>query len=233
MPEGRLGDRCDPGRFQGGPRAIGRYWAASDIHDQVADRLSREADGPVLDLGCGHGNLMRPLNRRGTVAVGLDRSPSMLAAGFGPRLLGDALHLPFRGSSFGGVAALYMLYHLADSKRAIAESHRVLRQGGLFVAATPSRDDDPQLQSVLPAAPPMTFDAESGPGLVRELFEDVEVERWDAPLVHLPDSAALALYLYHHSMLPRDQAQRAAMNVSTPLTLTKRGALIWGYKRPH
>ena len=34
------------------------------------------------------------------------------------------------------VAALWMLYHVPDVDRAIAEVRRVLRPGGLFVAVT-------------------------------------------------------------------------------------------------
>jgi hypothetical protein len=33
---------------------------------------------------------------------------------------------------------------------------------------------------------PLTFDAELAPDLLRELFEEPEVKRWDAPLVELP-----------------------------------------------
>ena len=198
----------------------------------MADRLCQEGHEPVLDLGCGPGRLLRLLNQRGTAAIGLDKSPTMLAAASGNRLLGDAQHLPFSSGSMGSVAALYMLYHLPDPRLAIAECHRVLRTGGLFVASTPSRHDDPELRSVLPPSAPMTFDAEIGPELVGEIFDEVEVEPWDAPLVRLPDHDALALYLYHHSMIPKDQAQQAALRLSTPLTLTKRGAIIWAHKHP-
>ena len=77
----------------------------------------------------------------------------------------------------------------------------------------------------------MTFDAEIGPELIGDVFQRVEVERWDFPVVHLPDQNAVAEYLCHHSMLPKAQARRIVLDVSTPLTLTKRGALIWGYKQ--
>jgi SAM-dependent methyltransferase len=222
----------DPERFLGCTRIFERYWSVRDVHEDVAERLSKERAEPVLDLGCGNGRLIRPLVERGMVFVGLDSSPRMLASTYGPRILGGGEQLPFRSGSLGGVAALNMLYHLPDPRPAIAESYRVLRPGGLFVASTPSRHNDPELSSVLPQTAPMTFDAESGPELVAEVFQDVEVERWDAPLVHLPDRNALVLYLYHHNALPKDMAQRIALDVSTPLTLTKRGALIWAYKPP-
>ncbi len=222
----------DPDRFLGGTRIFERYWSVSDVHEDVAERLSQGRAEPVLDIGCGNGRLMSHLNERGMAFVGLDSSSRMLASVHGPRVLGDAAQLPFRSGSLGSVAALYMLYHLPDPRLAIAESYRVLRPGGLFVASTPSRHDDPELRSALPRTRTMTFDAESGPELVAEVFRNVKVERWDAPLVHLPDHDAVALYLYHHNQIPKAQAQRIALDIPTPMTLTKRGALIWAYKRP-
>jgi SAM-dependent methyltransferase len=53
----------------------------------------------------------------------------------------------------------------------------------------------------------------------------VRVERWDAPLVRLPDRDAVRDYLIARFVAPADAAT-AARRVPTPLTLTKRGALI-------
>jgi hypothetical protein len=66
--------------------------------------------------------------------------------------------------------------------------------------------------------------------MVREFFADVEVERWDAPLLDLPDRRALLSWLRGYGVSDED-ARRVAGQVATPLTLTKRGALIWAYKR--
>ena len=44
--------------------------------------------------------------------------------------------LPFGDESFDVVAALWMLYHVADVDKALAQIRRVLRPGGLFVAVT-------------------------------------------------------------------------------------------------
>jgi len=161
--------------------------------------------------------------------VGLDLSATMLSAVPGPCVRGDAIHLPFRSGSLGSVAALYVLYHLADPREAIAESYRVLRPGGLFVAATPSRYNDPELADVLPTSPPSTFDAEIAPSLVREFFQNIEVESWDAPLIHLPHVTAVVTYLIGRG-LKATEAEAAARRVGAPLTLTKRGSLIYGYK---
>ncbi|HRQ39735.1 MAG TPA: class I SAM-dependent methyltransferase [Chloroflexota bacterium] len=41
--------------------------------------LARQAQGPVLELGCGSGRLLRPLAQAGVTVTGLDNSPAMLA----------------------------------------------------------------------------------------------------------------------------------------------------------
>ena len=220
----------EPERFRAGVTTAERYSLAGDVHEGVAARLSSERLGPVLDLGSGGGRLIAPLRSRRVPVVGFDNSPTMLASLRGPRVRGDAKSLPFGADSFGGVAALYVLYHFVEPRRIIAECRRVLQPGGLFAACAPSRHDHPELVSLLPEDGPMTFDAENGPEMLRESFRDVEVERWDGPFIRLPDQEALALYLYGHG-LPKAEAERAAPGVATPLDVTKRGALMFGYKR--
>lgn len=211
-------------------RTVERYAAEGDVHTPVAERLHAERLEPVLDLGCGEGRLINPLQTLGVRVVGFDTSPTMLASVPDPRVRGEAASLPFNGGSFGSVTALYMLYHFVNPKWVISECRRVLRRKGLFVACAPSRYDHPELRSVLTEDEPMTFDAENGPDMLRECFQDVEVERWDGPHVHLPDHEAVALYVYGHG-LAKAEADEVASKVSTASDITKRGALMFGYKR--
>jgi SAM-dependent methyltransferase len=126
--------------------------------------------------------------------VGLDRAAAMLARAPRPAVRADATALPFPNASFPSVACLYVLYHLAEPARALAEAHRVLRHGGLVAVAVPSRHDSPELAHLLQQRS-LTFDAELAPGLLGERFIDVEVQPWDAPLLQLPSRQAVRDYL--------------------------------------
>jgi hypothetical protein len=97
--------------------------------------------------------------------------------------------------------------------------------GGLLLAATASRHDSPELAAVW-RPPPSRFDAEDAPGLVASVFGRVQVERWDAPLVRLPDRDAVRDYLIER-FVPAEDATAAARRVGTPVTVTKRGAVAY------
>ena len=103
-----------------------------------------------------------------------------------------------------------------------------MRPGGLIAISAPSRYDSPELTHALPKGP-LTFDAELAPGLLRELFEELEVVRWDAPLVELPTARAVRDYLVGKQVAP-DQAQAVADATELPLSVTKRGALLFARK---
>lgn len=90
-----------------------RLWAVSrreptfDLHDWVLDLagLGRGSDGHrVLEVGCGNGSYLELVE-----AVGMDRSPGMLAAArqraIGPLVCGDGERLPFAAGSCDVVLA--------------------------------------------------------------------------------------------------------------------------------
>lgn len=209
-----------PERFLVGREVVRRFGRAGDVHVPVADRLVAEGLAPVLDVGCGDGALLEALPA-GWPWIGLDAEGWDVV-----RVLGDAARLPVASGSVGAVTALWVLYHLEDPVAAVAEAHRAVRPGGLFATCTTARDDSPELLAHLPPQPATTFDAEEAAGIVASVFDDVEVERWDAPLVHLPTSEAVAAYLTGRGV-GDDVAAEVAAAVDVPLDVTKRGVLIW------
>lgn len=216
----------DPERFRLARSVLRRHGPGGDVHEHVARRLVTAGLTPVLDVGCGEGELARHLPDGAW--VGLDSSRTLLGRAPEPNVVGDATALPFPASSFDSVALLYVLYHLAEPARALAEAHRVLRPGGLIAVAAPSRHDSPEFAHALPQTP-LTFDAELAPGLLGELFVDVEVEHWDAPLIELPSRAAVRDYLVGKGVDP-ERARTTAEAVEVPLSVTKRGALAFARK---
>lgn len=212
-----------PERFRLARAVLDRHARAPDIHRRVAQRLHDEALTPVLDVGCGEGELAKHLPRGAW--TGVDRSPEMLARAPQPAVKADATSLPFADNSFGSVALLYLLYHLAEPKQALIEVRRVLRRGGLVAVALPSRSDSPELAHVLPQAS-LTLDAETAPELLAEVFAAVEVQPWDAPLLDLPTQADVRDYLIGKRVEP-ERAARAAAIAEVPLAITKRGALLF------
>jgi SAM-dependent methyltransferase len=216
----------DPERFRLARSVLRRHALGADVHQRVAERLTTEGLLPVLDVGCGEGELAQHLPEGGW--VGVDSSATLLARAPQPSFRADATALPFGDSSFASVALLYVLYHVQEPAGALAEARRVLRAGGLVAVAAPSRHDSPELGDALPRRP-LTFDAELAPALLAEQFTDVEVERWDASLLDLPTREAVRDYLIGKGVEPA-RARAAAESTEVPLSVTKRGALAFARK---
>lgn len=98
----------------------------------------------VADLGCGSGAFTQLLREAGYNVTGLDISAKLVTVGRakypGLDLIeGDAENLPFRDGSIDGVMLSGLVHHFPDPRRLAAETHRVLRAGGAFMAFDPNR----------------------------------------------------------------------------------------------
>jgi ubiquinone/menaquinone biosynthesis C-methylase UbiE len=113
----------------------------ADEKEVVFNLAALKPGEEVLDVGCGDGNYTGPAAERTGLAVGLDRSPSMLRAAArrlsgtpGIRWVeGNATSLPFRDSSFDVVLIVTVLCFAADPQAVVNEAFRVLRSGGRLI----------------------------------------------------------------------------------------------------
>jgi len=108
----------------------------------------------VLDAGCGEGRHAWEVCREYKCSVCcMDISRESLrklkyvlyhmlarneAKGWGNVMLGDALNLPFKDSSFDRIICSEVLEHLTDDEQGIRELVRVLKDGGALVVTVPT-----------------------------------------------------------------------------------------------
>lgn len=113
------------------------YWR---FHRDLFLEIVPEPRGRTLDLGCGEGRLARDLAALGHEVVGVDASPTMIAAAReaapGMELqVADAADLPFPDSSFGLVVAFMSIHDMDDRAGAVGEAARILAAGGRLCLA--------------------------------------------------------------------------------------------------
>jgi SAM-dependent methyltransferase len=94
----------------------------------------------TLDLGCGEGRLSRDLKALGHDVVGVELSPTLLAAARSadPSIeahLADAASLPFGDGAFDLVIAFMSLQDVQDLEGVVVEAGRVLESGGRLCVA--------------------------------------------------------------------------------------------------
>ena len=157
------------------PTADGR-----DPTTEALDAIVAEQPLRVLEVGPGTGAFAARIAAAlpGVRLTAIDQSARFVelsrARGVDARE-GDAQDLPFGDESFDVVAALWMLYHVPDVDRAIAEIRRVLRPGGLFVAVTNGDDHLADLRREAGGKPEVTgFSTQNGEDQLRAHFADVQ-----------------------------------------------------------
>lgn len=148
--------------------AYERHWAPALLrHSRDLVGFLDPADGPrrILEVAAGTGALLPHLveaaGPRGSV-VAVDRSLGMLrrAPDRVPRAQADALALPVRAGCVDVAVAAFVLFLLPDAARGAGELHRVLRPGGVLLAATwgeqrPTRADELVREALDEAGAPM------------------------------------------------------------------------------
>jgi ubiquinone/menaquinone biosynthesis C-methylase UbiE len=175
-----------------------------DLPGHVVAALS-DAAGLIIDVGSGNRNVLSRLaqERPDLRLVGLD-----LAMGMRPDAVADAQQLPAADAVAGGVLALHMLYYVPDIQRALGEFRRVLRPGGVMIAATNGYAHNAEIRSLwhdavaavagvqsgFAADPVSRFPLETGAQVIGRVFGQVERRDYRA-WAEIPSADAVAAYL--------------------------------------
>ncbi|HEX6762697.1 MAG TPA: class I SAM-dependent methyltransferase [Gaiellaceae bacterium] len=151
---------------------------AADARLDLVAAVAEVRPGRVLEVGCGWGELAAWIAREtGADVAAVDLSPRMVELarerGVGASVA-DVQNLPFEDASFEVAVAAWMLYHVPDRERAVAELARVLRPRGRLVAATNSVFHLHELRELVRSGPStIAFSRETGAELLASAFETV------------------------------------------------------------
>lgn len=110
---------------------LDRYW-----RKRTRQMLELKPGEKVLDLAAGTAVSTVELAKSGAWCVACDFSQGMLAAGAHrdvPKVVGDAMHLPFADASFDAVTISYGLRNVHDFEAGLREMARVTKPGGRLV----------------------------------------------------------------------------------------------------
>ena len=110
---------------------LDRYW-----RKRTRQRLDLKPGEKVLDLAAGTAVSTVELTKSGAWCVACDFSQGMLAAGKHrdvPKVVGDAMHLPFADETFDAVTISYGLRNVHDFEAGLREMARVTKPGGRLV----------------------------------------------------------------------------------------------------
>jgi SAM-dependent methyltransferase len=124
--------------------------AAAYNYVRIADLVCAYCEGPellpILDWGCGYGQVSWLLRKRGLEVESYDVEkrtlresvPELgrLAVAYGE----DPVRIPYEANRFGMVLSVGVLEHVSDFEGSLAEINRILRPGGvLFVFMLPNQ----------------------------------------------------------------------------------------------
>ncbi len=130
------------------------FEAATRLYaEALLDAAQLKSGVDLLDIACGTGHLTQLALERGAYVVGTDFSAAMLseATRLHPSVRfeqADAEALPYPDGSFDVVTINFGVHHFPFPQRALSETCRVLRKGGLVAFTVWSTPDEHALHGI-------------------------------------------------------------------------------------
>lgn len=204
--------------------------AGPDAREAAFEAVRDAAPVRVLEVGCGWGEFAaRIAEELGAEVVAIDQSPRMveLAREHGvDARVADVQELPFGDGEFDVAVANWMLYHVPELDRGLAELARVLRPGGRLVAATNSLDHLAELWALVGRDrrdEPERFFSETAEEPLRNHF--ARVNRRDVVgTVTFPDADAVRGYVA--SSVAHKHLAEAVPELDGPLVATRHNTVF-------
>jgi SAM-dependent methyltransferase len=175
--------------------------AGEDARDVAIAAVAETSPVDVLEVGCGEGELAARMQAElAATVVAVDQSARMVelarARGVDARVA-DVQALPFEHASFDVAVAAWVLFHVPDLDRGIAELARVLKPGGRLVAVTNDADhlfEMLELAGALEQRFELAFGGENGERVLSRHFAWVE-RRDVSGTVTVREAEAIRTYL--------------------------------------
>jgi SAM-dependent methyltransferase len=200
-----------------------------DASEEAFRAIAELSPRTVLEVGSGPGELSeRIAGALGASVVAVDISERMVELardrGVDARR-GDVQMLPFSDRTFDCVLAAWMLYHVPDVGRGLAEIARVLRPSGHLVAVTTSEEHLAEARATagVDMRGRSPFSRENGEAQLLRYFSHVERRDIDGPVIF---SSHVEVRKYIASMVTmRDHADRVP-EFNGPLRATRRVSIF-------
>jgi SAM-dependent methyltransferase len=209
--------------------------AGPDARDLAFDAVREAAPRRVLEVGCGWGEFAaRMAAELGIEAVAVDLSSRVVGLarerGVGAHV-GDVQQLPFADGAFDCAVANWMLYHVPDIDRGLAQLARVLRPGGRLVASTNSSRHLEELWLLVgrdKSRETRHFFSEDGEELLRRHFAHVRRVDLESPITFA--SADEVRGYVASSVAHKHLAERVPATLAEPFVATRRGTVFVAVK---
>jgi len=113
---------------------VSKWWIPSEISVKMRDWILLQEDWSgknVLEIGCGNGDLLNLLRKKGASVLGVDVCKAMLLSHGENVVLADALSMPFLCCSFDVIVSVEAFCHIQHKDSLFSEICRVLKPDGV------------------------------------------------------------------------------------------------------